>query len=78
MKNTLNEIKSLMLRMENTPNGGSNFINEVSCKWRMVVGEDDFYDLLSGLKQGNRVTYIVESFKMSLLPEKFRIAFISA
>ena len=45
MKNTLNEIKSLMLRMENTPNGGSNFINEASCKWRMVVGEDDFYDL---------------------------------
>lgn len=57
MKNTLNEIKSLMLRMEDTPNGGSNFINEVSCKWRMVVGEDDFYDLLSGLKQGNRVTF---------------------
>lgn len=57
MKNTLNEIKSLMRRMEDTPNGGSNFLNEASCKWRMVVGENEFYDLLSGLKKGNRVTF---------------------
>lgn len=57
MKNTLNEIKSLMLRMEDTPNGGSNFINEVSCKWRMVVGEEEFFNVLAGLKKGNRVTF---------------------
>ena len=58
MKNTLNEIKSLMKRMEETPNGGSNYIlNEVSCKWREVIGEESFYDLLSGLKQGNIVTF---------------------
>ena len=61
MKDTLNEIKSLMRRMEETPNGGSNYltesINEVTCKWRDVVGEENFYDLLAGLKPGNRVTF---------------------
>lgn len=58
MKNVLNEIKSLMARMEETPNGGSNYlINEVSCHWRDVVGEESFYDLLSGLKPGSRVTF---------------------
>ena len=73
MKNTLNEIKSLMLRMENTPNGGSNFINEASCKWRMVVGEDDFYDLLSGLKQGNRVTFGYVSQAKIVVPKGKRL-----
>ena len=73
MKNTLNEIKSLMLRMENTPNGGSNFINEESCKWRMVVGEDDFYDLLSGLKQGNRVTFGYISQAKIVVPKGKRL-----
>ena len=61
-KNRLDEIKSLMRRMEDTPNGGSgylfeNMINEVSCKWPNVVGEEEFYNLLSGLKQGSRVTF---------------------
>lgn len=73
MKNTLNEIKSLMLRMEDTPNGGSNFINEASCKWRMVVGEDDFYDLLSGLKQGNRVTFGYISQAKIVVPKGKRL-----
>lgn len=57
MKDTLNEIKSLMKRMENTPNGGSNYLCEVACKWRDVVGEEAFYDLLSGLNPGSRVTF---------------------
>lgn len=63
MKDTLNEIKSLMKRMEETSNGGTGFIiaegtlDEAAVKWRDVVGEEAFYDLLSGLKQGNRVTF---------------------
>lgn len=61
MKDTLNEIKSLMRRMEETPNGGSNYltesIDEITCKWRDVVGEENFYDLLASLKPGNRVTF---------------------
>lgn len=57
MKNTLNEIKSLMLRMEDTPNGGSNFINEASCKWRDVTDNDQFYNVIAGLKQGNMITF---------------------
>lgn len=61
MKNTLNEIKSLMKRMEELPGGNTGLIkesiDEVTCKWRDVVGEEAFYDVLSGLKQGNRVTF---------------------
>lgn len=57
MKDTLNEIKSLMRRMEETPNGGSNYLFEATCKWRDVIGEEAFYDLLAGLKPGNRVTF---------------------
>ena len=57
MKNALNEIKSLLLRMENTPNGGSNFINEASCKWRDVTDNDQFYNVIAGLKQGNMITF---------------------
>lgn len=58
MKNdVLQEMKSLMNRMEKTPNGSMGLINEITCKWRDVVGEDAFYDLLAGLKAGNRVTF---------------------
>lgn len=74
MKNTLNEIKSLMKRMEETPNGGSNYlINEVTCKWRAVVGEESFYDLLSGLKQGNRVTFGYVSTAKIVVPKGKRL-----
>jgi len=73
-KDTLNEIKSLMKRMEETPNGGSNYlINEVACKWRTVVGEESFYDLLSGLKQGNRVTFGYVSTAKIVVPKGKRL-----
>ena len=74
MKGTLNEIKSLMKRMEETPNGGSNYlINEVACKWRSVVGEESFYDLLSGLKQGSRVTFGYVSTAKIVVPKGKRL-----
>lgn len=73
-KNTLNEIKSLMKRMEETSNGGSNYIiNEVACKWRSVVGEESFYDLLSGLKQGSRVTFGYVSTAKIVVPKGKRL-----
>lgn len=77
MKDTLNEIKSLMRRMEETPNGGSNYltesIDEITCKWRDVVGEESFYDLLAGLKPGNRVTFgYISAAKIEVPKGSFR------
>ena len=73
MKNTLNEIKSLMKRMEDTPNGGSNFINEVSCKWRDVTDNEQFYDVIVGLKQGNMITFgYVDDAKIVVPTKKIR------
>lgn len=78
MKDSLNEIKSLMKRMEETPNGGSGFlmesiINEVACKWREVVGEESFYDLLNGLKQGSMVTFGYLSTAKIVVPKGKRL-----
>ena len=39
----------------------------------MVVGEDDFYDLLSGLKQGNRVTFGYISQAKIVVPKGKRL-----
>ena len=61
MKDSLNEIKSLMKRMEDVPNGGSGYLmeslDEGAYKERTVVDENSFYDLLSSLRQGTRVTF---------------------
>ena len=53
---TLNEMYSLMRRMDNLLIT-EEMISEISCKWRNVVGEEEFFNLLSGLKQGNFVTF---------------------
>lgn len=53
---SLNEMYSLMRRMDNLLITEDK-INEISCKWRNVVGEEQFFNLLSGLKQGNFVTF---------------------
>ena len=51
-KNVLNEVKSLIQRIENPPT-----INEVTCKWRDVAGDEVFMDVLGGLKPGSFVTF---------------------
>jgi len=60
-KKQLNEMISLINRMENPRTGWSvlleNELNEVSCKWRDVVGPEEFYDILSQVPNGQRVTF---------------------
>ena len=51
-KDVLNEVKSLIQRIENPPT-----INEVTCKWRDVAGDEVFMDVLGGLKPGSFVTF---------------------
>ena len=55
MKFNFNEARDLMGRMGLITE--SQNINEVSCKWRDVVGEESFFDLLSAIPDGRMVTF---------------------
>ena len=55
MDGVINEMISLVRRMDNLLLT-EDTISEITCKWRNVVGEDEFFNLLSGLKKGNVVT----------------------
>lgn len=61
-RNQLNEMKSLIDRMNNPRTGwgtllNENAIEEVSTKWRQVVGPEEFYDILTGVPQARKVTF---------------------
>lgn len=56
-RETINEVLSLMRRMEDTSNGDTGLLSEVTCKWRDVNGANDFYDVISSIKEGNFMTF---------------------
>ena len=76
MKNTLNEAKDLMLRMEKYGSTGylsEGTINEVTCKWRDVVGVEAFPDVVSSIKPGSMFTFGYVSKAKIVVPKGKRL-----